>query len=424
MGLFGKIKDFFTTEKRSKQVNGSKEAYFQLGSGLGLSTMFTADGANILRSEAALSCLLTNSMYCSKGEFSAIKLSPKGVQRHNNKKLDKLLQLQPNPCMVAATFWERVAWFYFLYNNAFIYVERDPYGNIMYLWSIDPSTVKYKKISTGEIILTFTLDERRVDIPYGMIIHIARNVVKNTLFGENTNSSIMKVLQLIDLNYQGIENAIKTSAYIRFIGECTTKTPTKTRKELAEEFTEQYFQVDRNHPLAIAITDSVMKLTPIDGSKSKQEYANYATVNQWNQVVYKYFGCPEEVIKGTATEDIMTSYYERTIDTFFMRATQAMMVTLFSDNQYDSGCRIVVSDRKLQYLPMKTRLEIFNAVREMGMVTFGTLGNVVGLPVPDEIRNNIAYSQNYTNRETTGSTSSTQTEKDDKEGKEKEAENE
>lgn len=400
---FERIKAFIAKNRASKQEQSSKQVVFQLGAGTygGLVPMFVADGGDIFNSEAAISCLQTNATYCSKAEFSSVRIvAETGEQKHDYKKLDKILQLSPNPLNTAAVFWERVAWFYFKYSNAFIYIERDPFGEVIALWSVDPSTVRFQKISTGEIVLQFTLNGKQLNIPYGMIIHIARNVTADALFGKNFNGSIRRIIDLINLNYKGIEKAILTSSLVRFIGKFTTKMSDEQKTKAAEEFTENFLSVNKDKPVAIAVADSVMEVDPV--TNSKQDYANYPTMNQWNQAVYKFFGCPEKVIMGTANEDEMTAYYERTIDVFLMRAAQEMTRKLFTDGEHSAGNRIVYSDRKMQYLPMKTRMELFNAAREIGAFTLGTLGDILGLPVPADKRNEIAYSQNYTNR-TTGS---------------------
>ena len=141
------------------------------------------------------------------------------------------------------------------------------------------------------------------------------------------------------------------------------------------------------------MSDSTMDVTPITGNK--QERANYAEANSWNQSIYKFYGCPEKVIQGVATEDEMVAYYERTIEPFFMRTAQELMRKLFSAREYEVGNRVLYSDRKIEYVSMKTKLEMFNAAKELGVFDLGTLGDLLGLPVPADKRNVVVTSQNY-----------------------------
>lgn len=375
------------------QTRARDQLSVQLGNFSGLVPIFTALGSNYMDNEAYASAIRTNAIHCSKVEFSSVRITEDGEQKHDYKHLDKLLQLRPNPLNSAAVFWERVATYYYHYNNAFIYIELDPYGDIKALWAPDPATIQFSKLADGEVLLRFNLNGVEVEYPYSMVAHIAGNVTREPLFGIQ-NTSIKRVLNLINTNYQGIENAIITSAYIRFIGELVTKLGDDKLEEKSRQFTERYLTVNKNRdPVGIIFSDSSYKLTPV--TTNGQKTANYAEMKQFNEVVYKFLGCPEAVIAGTANEDEMVAYYERTPSVFFERVAQELTAKVFTPGEYSTGNRIVFSDRRLQYRSMATRLQIFNAGRELGAFTLGTLGDLLGLPVPHKQRNKIVVSQNY-----------------------------
>lgn len=389
MGLFNNL-----VKKRTKQVEDSKQLVIELGGKGGITPVYCIGPDGVFESEAAASCIQTNAYYCSKVEFQSVLIKQDGERQRDYPQLDKLLQLSPNPLQIGEVFWERTAHFYYRYNNAFIYVEKDPFGKIVALWSLDPGVVEFKKIDTGEILFKFQIEGQWLEAPYSEIIHIARKVTSSVIFGDTlANNPIRKVIDLINLNYKGIENAILTSAFIRFIGEVSTKLSEDELEKRAEAFTNSYLKIKDGKPIGVAFSDSSFKLTPIQ--QNAQKTATYAEANAWNQAVYKFFGCPEKVIAGTATEDEMVAYYERTPEEFFSRAAQEMTRKLFTDREYDVGNRIVYSDRKMQYLSMKTRLQIFTAAREIGAFTLGTLGDLLGLPVPKGKRDVVVTSQNY-----------------------------
>ena len=151
MGIFSR--------RAKTQTEESNQIVLQIGSYGGLTPAYYAPDGGMFSNEAAASCIQTNALYCSKVEFSSVRILPDGERKHDYAHLDKLLQYSPNPLMTAAVFWERTASFYYKYSNAFIYKEVDPFGKIIAFWSIDPSSVKFDKISTGEILLKFTLKE-------------------------------------------------------------------------------------------------------------------------------------------------------------------------------------------------------------------------------------------------------------------------
>lgn len=382
-------------KRRAKsQVDESGFLTLQLGTYGGLTPVFTASAREDLElNEAVASCLQTNAAYCSKAEFSSVRIMDDGEQYHDYPELDKLLQYSPNPLMPAAVFWERTAYYYFKYNNAFIYKELNPLGKIIALWSVDPSRVEFDKISTGEILLKFTVQNKTIIIPYSEIIHIQREVTSDPMFGRKNDESIARVVNLINLNYKGIERAIMTSQFIRFLGKVLTKMNRAELKKKAKAFTADYLNVQGDNQAAVIFHDSSFELTPVQ--QNPQKTASYAEANAWNQAVYKYYGCPEKVIAGTATEDEMVSYYERTPENFFIRVAQEMTRKIFTDKEFSFGNRIVYSSQKFIYMSMKTRLELFKTAREIGAFTLGTLGDILGLPVPRGKRNTVVTSQNY-----------------------------
>lgn len=401
MRLFGFDIKRANTQQRAQSSNSAKnQIAVQLGSMAGLAPVFSALGSDYMTNEAYATAIRTNAAFCSKVVLSSVRITEDGEQKHDYKKLDKLLQLRPNPLNSAAVFWERVATYFYHYNNAFIYIECDAFGEIVALWAPDPATIQFAKLESGELCLRFNINGHEVIYPYSLMGHIAGNVTKEPLFGVQ-NTSIKRVLNLINTNYQGIENAIITSAYIRFIGELVTKVGDEKLEEKSRAFTDRYLNVNKNKdPVGIIFSDSSYKLTPV--VTNGQKTANYAEMKQFNEVVYKFLGCPEEVIAGKANEDQMVAYYERTPSVFFERVAQELTAKIFTDGEWSAGNRIVYSDRKLQYYSMGTRLQIFNATRELGAFTFGTLGDLLGLPVPHKLRNKVVSSQNYQGDKTGG----------------------
>ncbi len=384
-----------TRRKKSDAVSHViEELVVQVGKSLKLTPEFTNIGKDLMDSSTYSQAIRTNARYCSRVQFSAVRINKEdGEQIHDFKAMDKLLQLRPNPLQTAIDFWERVATYYYAYNNAFIYLQRDNQDNIVAMWAIPPDSITYSDIIDGDIWMKFSLNGKRVTYPYSLMVHIKSNVLKDPLYGIQ-NESVRTVLNLINTNYKGIENAIRTSAYIRFIGELSTKLNDERLEEMSKKFTKQYLSVNSSSdPIAILFSDSTYKLTPVQ--TNGQKTANYAEMKQFDEAVYKYLGCPEAIINGTASDDVKTSYIETTVMDFGERASQELTYKIYTPGEYDRGNRIIASDNRIQSMSMATRLQMFDKVRELGAFTFGVLGDLIGLPVPGNIRNKVVPSQNY-----------------------------
>lgn len=357
----------------------------------GLTPVFLAFGSDFLNSETCQMCVRTNASYASKIVVKSVRETDDG-KVSDYPELDFLLQLRPNPTMNAATFWERVRTFYDLYNNAFVYIERDINYYVKSLWALNPSSVEFGKANNGEWLLRFHLDGQDIIAPYDQVMHIARNVVSSELWGDN-NSAILRVLELINTNYQGIENAIKTSAVIRFWAEVPTKLDRTSLKKIARDFTKDYLQINPDDPIGIAMADSMMKLTPID--TSKQKTANFQEQRLFDEKVYKFFGCPERIVSGIANEEERASYIEREQEPFFNKIAQEATYKLFTRREIGHRNKIIVQYNKFEHYAPKTRLEFFQAAKELGVATIGKLGEMLGFDVPKEMYNKVLVSQNY-----------------------------
>ena len=354
---------------------------------------FSAFGKDFLKNETFLSCVRTNASYASKLKVASVRVKSDGAVS-DYPTLDYLLQVRPNPVTNASTFWERVRSYYDIYNNSFIYIKKDDKGEIVELWSIDPSSAQVMQSKTNkEWFIKFVLDGETIIAPYSNIIHLSRNVINNEIWGDD-NKPILRTLQLIDTNYQGIENAIKTSAVIRFKGRMASKTNEKGIKKRAREFTKNYLSINKNDPLGIALFDSIITdIKEID--TSKQKTANYMEQSSFDQKIHKFLGCPEKICAGTADENEIVAYIELTHEPFMNKLEQEMTAKIFSKTEYSFGNRIKVTYNKLENMTMKTKLEFVKATRELGFVTKGYYGDLLGIEVPKEKRNEILTSQNY-----------------------------
>lgn len=383
MGIFTK------KIKEGKTVNVSGLTSFEI-----FSPTFSAFGKDYLKNETFQNCVRTNASYASKMKVKSVREQKGGGSVADYQALDYLLQFRPNPIMNASTFWERVSTFYDIYNNAFIYIQKNDKDDVVALWCVDPSTARCMQSKTNkEWFIKFTLDGEEITAPYSQIIHLARNVVDNEIWGDD-NRSILQVLELINTNYQGLENAIKTSAVIRFLGQVPTKLEDKELKKLAKGFTKNYLQIKNDDPLGIALVDSM--ITNIkEVNTSNQKTANYMEQAEFDKKIHRFLSCPAKICEGTATEDEIVSYIETRLEPLMLKIEQEMTVKCFSKTEFNFGNRIKVSYNKLENMTMKTKIEFINATRELGFVTKGMYGDLLGIDVPSEIRNEVLTSQNY-----------------------------
>ena len=68
-------------------------------------------------------------------------------------KINRLLQIQPNPYMSAFDMFYKLITHYFLYNNAFAYIEKDDNGRVCGIYPVNALHIEFLNDSQGEIYL-------------------------------------------------------------------------------------------------------------------------------------------------------------------------------------------------------------------------------------------------------------------------------
>lgn len=131
-------------------------------------------------------------------------------------KLNRLLQVQPNPYMSAYDMLYKLVAHCYLYNNAFAYLQREN-GQLIGVYPLHANTIDFSADSSGTLYCKFWFaNGTDTPLPYPDIIHLRRNFNDNDLLG-NDNTALSPALELAHTQNEGIVNGIKTGANIRGI---------------------------------------------------------------------------------------------------------------------------------------------------------------------------------------------------------------
>lgn len=296
----------------------------------------------------------------------------------NKKYITDLLSLRPNPLMNAPTFWGKVTENYFEVNNVFIYLDFDWTDFKAPLKGLYPLDTDYNRIEvrcndSNELFMKFTMNNNQYVVPMSQIAHIARNVNAGELFGYN-NKAIDQVLKVIQTNYEGVEQAIKTSAFLRFIIQVTTPMNDKVLKEKTEYFANQYLGKSAT---GIAYMDAASNVIQIN---SQAKYANAEDVKLFEEKIYKYLGISEKILTADFNEDGWSSYYESSIEPLVMKIEAELTYKIFSVAERSYGNRVVIDPNKLQTASLKTRAMIASIIQKLPVYVPNTINDLLFVP--------------------------------------------
>ena len=150
-----------------------------------------------------------------KGNFT---LDMRGL----GKRMNYLLQQEPNPIMTAASMWELITINRLMTGNGFVYIERDEFDFPKYLWLVKSGA--YNLAEGNYVSLTYLTDhgyETKPNVPAKDVLHFPNTFrYQNGVWGMSTLQFAMETLSLNKtLRSEALETAGKGGRFKMLIGE-------------------------------------------------------------------------------------------------------------------------------------------------------------------------------------------------------------
>ena len=137
------------------------------------------------------------------------------------KRINYLLQEEPNPIMTAGSMWELVTINRLLYGNGFVYIERDPMGFPMHLWLVREGGYNLVDGTYNISYLGANGYVFKVNVPREDVLHFPNTFrMQNGFWGVATLQYAIDTLSLNKtLKQQALETAAKGGRVKLLIGE-------------------------------------------------------------------------------------------------------------------------------------------------------------------------------------------------------------
>lgn len=289
-------------------------------------------------------------------------------------RLNRLLQVRPNPYMSAYDMFYKIATHYYLNNNAFVLLQREG-RSITGIYPITASSMQMLSDGAGDLYCKFFFRSGRTAIfPYADVIHMRRNFNNDELLGDG-NSALDPALELAHTQNQGIISGIRAGANIRGILKFTQiMSPTKLKEE-KEAFINDYLQVSNDG--GVVATDQKMEYVPIENKPV------ILTADQTQEVkakIYDYLGITEAIVNSSYTEDQFSAFYESTIEPFAVALSMEFTAKVFTDREQAYGNSIMFESGRLQFSSNSTKVNLIKELLPMGLLTVNQALEILNLP--------------------------------------------
>ena len=263
------------------------------------------------------------------------------------KRINYLLQYEPNPIMTASSLWEQVTINRMQLGNGFVYIERDEFGDPKHLWL---AVCGGYDIVTGRYNLTYLSEYgivNLVNVPKEDVLHFPNTYrYQNGFWGISTLQYAAETLSLIKTQKaQTLDTAAKGGRVKGFISEETQpgtsgtlaagRYAKQTSDDYAKEISEKVYQQD------IVALRGLEKFTSV--SMTSQEMDLISHLNLGMDDVARFWATPRPLLMLDTN-----SHYND-----YASATMEYMTRTIGPDRYDMQLEIFRKLVGVKYLGMR-----------------------------------------------------------------------
>ena len=324
---------------------------------------------------------------------NAAKMHPKHIRTSKDKfeiindNIYTLLAKRPNELQNAFQFYYQVISELELYNNSFIYVQRDENFKVTGLYPLSFKTIKLYEYKDRLYIQFKFGNKKERFVAYNNCIHLTRYSSADGLYGGSTEP-IIKTLSIKHVLDEGIVNAIKTTSAIKGVIKSTqAMLKPEDVKKMRDQFVEDF--VKNGDKSGIGGLDATTTFTPVE---INPKTADEGQIKIYDNKILGYFGINENIIQSKYNEDEWNAFYESVLEPIGLQMSLEFSNKLFTPTERFFGNEIIFESNRLQYASNKTKIELVRYANNV--MTINELREVFNL-TPIEGGEAILIDQNH-----------------------------
>lgn len=285
------------------------------------------------------------------------------VKGSANTNLGRRLQTKANEIQDTSKYLYRLATILQVTNNALIiptYNEITQNINGFYpLLADDGKVVEYE----NELYLVYTFLGKRHAKPISKIGIMNQFQFKDELFG-GSNHSMKPTLNLLHYQNQGMIEAIKSGASIRFMAQLMNIINDDDMEAERNKFAKQNLA---NNPTGVMLFDS--KYKEVKQVTSNPVMIDDKQMQQIKENVYAHFGVNDKILQNSFNSEEWAAFYEGKIEPFAIQASLVHSNLAFTERELANDNFIMLTANRLQYLSPAEKLSTVTQLFDRGFIT-------------------------------------------------------
>jgi len=382
MGIF----DIFL--KNRPKPRGRYEGAFRLFSGY--EPHFRTWGGELYESDLVRAAIDARATHISK-----LRVTLNGSARQT---LANRLKHAPNQFQTWSQFLYRLSTILDIHNTAFIVPVYDTYGEISGIFTPLPNACEIVQYN-GVPYLRYTFgwgETAAIELESCGVM--TRHQYKSDFFGES-NHALFPVMELINIQNQGIEEGVRSSASYRFMAQLSNFAKAGDLAKERQRFTEENLSREAKGGGLLLFPNTYSNVKQIE---VKPWIVDDKQRDLINKSVYAYFGVNEDVLENRAIGDAWAAFYEGAVEPFAIQFSEVMTKMLFTLRERSQGNFVQATANRLQYLSNQDKLNVSAQMLDRGIMTINDVREIWNLPPVEGGDVRIIRGEYYTTDEKVG----------------------
>lgn len=362
MGLF----DVFF--KNRPKPRGQFKGEFKMLNGY--EPKFTTWNGEIYESELIRQAINARAIHISKLKFDIIGSARPALQN----KLTK----GPNQYQTWSQFLYRLSTILDVHNTAFICPVYDKYGEPSGI--VIPLPTRCEVVQYGNtpyLRYEFSWGDRAaIELEYCGIM--TKFQYKSDFFGEN-NHALFPTMDLIHIQNQGIEEAVKSSATYRFYAQVNNFSKAEDLAKERKRFSEENFGKDSDGGGLLLFPNTYQNINQV---KSQPYTVQADEMKLIEKNVYQYYMVNEDILQNKAFGDAWSAFYEGAIEPFAIQLSEVMTKMFFTFREQATN-KVTLTANRMMYMSNKDKLELSSQMLDRGIMSINDVREIWNLPPVD-----------------------------------------
>lgn len=338
----------------------------------GYTPTFTSWGGELYESEIVRAVVNATATHISKLSVT--------VQGSANPKLQTRLRQGPNEWQTWGQFLYRLSTILDMQNTAFIVPVLNEFGETTGMFPVLPSGCEVVQYG-GAPWLRYTFRTgQKAAIEMSRCGIMTKFQYKSDIFGEN-NRALTPTMELVNLQNQGISEAVKNGATFRFAAKMNNFSSDADLAKERQRFSKENLQGEGGGVLLFPST-----YTDIKQLESKPYVVPTEEMQRIRTSVFDYFGMNEDVLQNKAYGDAWSAFYEGRIEAFSVQFSDVATKMLFTERERAAGSLLMATANRLQYMSTNEKINYAKEMGDRGFVMIDEIREVFNLPpLPGEM---------------------------------------